>query len=348
MKKGFKIALCLLLVAIIGLSIYVSVPNGDIIENNGSSDIDTSNTTLEVESSKIESSDADSSSAASSEKASKPSSKINSKPQSNVKSEAESSSSTVSFEASSTDASSESVSSDAPTSSNSTAEDSSNADSSEAESTSGGGSGGIKYIAFTFDDGPSSTYTKKIVDKLASYGGRGTFFVIGNRLNSTTGAAIQYAAQKGNEIGIHAYTHEYKYSSCSEAVYKSELSKTADAIHKYLPNYNITLMRPVGGSITSSRVASCPYAVINWNVDSEDWRYKSPTGSSSKINTIYNKTVKNVKNGDIILMHEIYKNSYEAFCKAVDDLYKKGYRFVTVTELIGKSNIKAGKKYTHG
>ena len=63
---------------------------------------------------------------------------------------------------------------------------------------------------------------------------------------------------------------------------------------------------------------------------------------------IYNNTIKNVKNGDIILMHEIYKNSYEAFCKAVDTLYKDGYRFVTVTELIGKSNIKAGKKYTHG
>ncbi|MBQ9957931.1 MAG: hypothetical protein IJO89_02665, partial [Clostridia bacterium] len=153
---------------------------------------------------------------------------------------------------------------------------------------------------------------------------------------------------KGNEIGIHAYTHSYKYNNCSESIYQSELSKTADAIHKYLPNYNITLMRPVGGMITDSRLKSCPYAVINWNKDTNDWRYKNPSGNSGKINTIYNNTIKNIKNGDIILMHEIYKNSYEAFCKAVDTLYKDGYRFVTVTELIGKSNIKAGKKYTHG
>ena len=221
-------------------------------------------------------------------------------------------------------------------------------DSSSTQPTPSGNSGGIKYVAFTFDDGPSSTYTKKIVDKLASYNGRATFFVVGNLLNSKNGAAIQYAVQKGNEIGIHAYTHSYSYSKCSESTYKSELSKTADAIHKYLPNYNITLMRPVGGSISSSRAAACPYAVIKWNVDSNDWRYKKPAGSSDKINTIYNNTVKNVKNGDIILMHEIYKNSYEAFCKAADKLYNNGFRFVTVTELIGKSNIKPGKIYSRG
>ena len=224
----------------------------------------------------------------------------------------------------------------------------SSAISSDTGDSSGTKPSGVKYVAFTFDDGPSSTYTKKIVDKLASYGGRGTFFVVGNRLNSTTGAAIKYAVNNGCEIGIHAYTHDYSYKTCSDIIYKQELSKTADAIHKYLPDYNITLMRPVGGAITSERVSSCEYAVINWNVDSNDWRYKKPSGDSGQINTIYNNIVKNVSNGDIILMHEIYKNSYEAFCKAADKLYKDGYRFVTVTELIGKNNLHAGKKYTHG
>ncbi len=343
MKKGFKIILCLLLVTIIGLSIFVAVPDGDI--DNSSSDTDTSNATLEIESSENEISDTDTSSDISSKDASSVTSSkaTSSKPKPNSSSKVESTSSTESTEDVS---SAESVNSEVSNN------DSSLNDSSENEATSsensGGNSGGIKYIAFTFDDGPSSTYTKKIVDKLASYGGRGTFFIVGNRLNSTTGAAIQYAVNKGNEIGIHAYTHSYKYNNCSESIYQSELSKTADAIHKYLPNYNITLMRPVGGMITSNRVASCPYAVINWNKDTNDWRYKNPSGNSGKINTIYNNTIKNVKNGDIILMHEIYKNSYEAFCKAVDTLYKDGYRFVTVTELIGKSNIKAGKKYTHG
>ncbi len=204
----------------------------------------------------------------------------------------------------------------------------------------------IKYIAFTFDDGPSNTYTKKIIDKFASYGGEATFFVIGNRINDTAGANLQYAVSKGCEIGIHAYTHKYNYSKCTDERYEEELSKTANAIHKYLPDYDIKLMRPVGGSITSDRVASSKYSVINWNVDSNDWRHKKPAGSSSKVNTIYNNIVKNIKDGDIVLMHEIYQNSYDALCKALDKLYDDGYRFVTVTELIGESNLKPGKKYS--
>lgn len=209
-------------------------------------------------------------------------------------------------------------------------------------------SSGKKYVAFTFDDGPSSSYTKKIVDKLSSYGGAGTFFVVGDRLGSTNGAAIKYAVDNGCEIGIHAYTHNYNYKKCSDEDYNNEITKTADAIHKYLPDYNITLMRPVGGAISSQRVASSPYSIINWNLDTNDWRYKSTSNKTKNVNTIYNNIISSVDNGDIILMHEIYENSYNAFCKAVDKLYNDGYRFVTVTELIGKSNLKPGKLYTHG
>ncbi|MBQ5889591.1 MAG: polysaccharide deacetylase family protein [Clostridia bacterium] len=343
MKNRFRVLICIMLVAIMGLTGCRAILDGSI--DNGSSDIDTSNTTIDADSSENDSTDTDISSDISSETESNSTSSnaTSSKPKPSTSSKDESPSSTVSTE---------DISSGNDTDNETSDNNSADVESSESESisdgNSGGSTGGIKYIAFTFDDGPSSTYTRKIVDKLASYDGRGTFFVVGNRLTSTTGAAIQYAVNKGNEIGIHAYTHSYKYNNCSESIYQSELSKTADAIHKYLPNYNITLMRPVGGMITDSRLKSCPYAVINWNKDTNDWRYKNPSGNSGKINTIYNNTIKNVKNGDIILMHEIYKNSYEAFCKAVDKLYKDGYRFVTVTELIGKSNIKAGKKYTHG
>lgn len=206
-------------------------------------------------------------------------------------------------------------------------------------------SDGIKRIAFTFDDGPSPTYTTQIVDKLASYGGKGTFFVIGNQIGEKNGAAIQYAVNNGCEIGIHAYTHNYSYKKCSDSKYKEELSKTSNAIHKYLPDYDITLMRPVGGAITDERVKTSDYSVIIWSIDSNDWRYKKPAGDSNQINTIYNNIIKNVGDGDIVLMHEIYKNSYEAFCMAADKLYNDGYRFVTVTELIGEDSLQSGKKY---
>ena len=79
-----------------------------------------------------------------------------------------------------------------------------------------------KRVAITYDDGPafdndtSQRLTYKIVDEFQEYGGTATFFVLGNRINSTTGQAIQYAHERGFEFGIHAYTHEIYFDTCSE------------------------------------------------------------------------------------------------------------------------------------
>ena len=173
-------------------------------------------------------------------------------------------------------------------------------------------SSGAKMVAFTFDDGPSTKYTRKIVDKLNSYGGRGTFFVIGNLIGEINGSNIKYAADNGCEIGIHAWSHEYNYSKCSEENYNREINKTADVIRKYIPDYDIKLMRPVGGAISSERVADSPYSVINWSVDSNDWRYKKQDEATA-VDNIYNNIMQDIEDGDIILMHEIYENSYQAF-----------------------------------
>ena len=131
-------------------------------------------------------------------------------------------------------------------------------------------------VALTFDDGPHNVRTTAIVDELAKYGFHATFFVVGNRIDGTaynSRDTINYIADHGNEIGIHGYTHEYYYDTCSDTNYSNELSKTADAIHAKLPDYNITLMRPVGGRMSEARLLASKYAVINWNVDSEDWKY---------------------------------------------------------------------------
>ncbi|MBQ4105058.1 MAG: polysaccharide deacetylase family protein [Clostridia bacterium] len=199
-----------------------------------------------------------------------------------------------------------------------------------------------KYVAFTFDDGPHYDLTFKFVDKLAEYGGVGTFFVVGNRVSGTQQRAVKYAYDMGNEIGVHAWTHSYYYNTCSESRFRSELDKTADKILSVTGEYPLT-MRPVGGGITSSRVKSSGFAVINWNVDSNDWRY---TGrSQSNVNTIVRNVLNSTDEGDIILMHEIYYNSYDAFCIIIDELYDRGYRFVTVSDLLGLDSGDKGKLY---
>ncbi len=209
---------------------------------------------------------------------------------------------------------------------------------------------GKKRVAFSFDDGPHSTLTYKFVDKLKEYGATATFFVVGNRLGKSGGAAIQYVYENGCEIGLHSYTHEPSlyYSKCTEEEYFRDMQQTADAVAKYIPA-TVTLMRPPGGNITKDRIASCPYAVINWSVDSLDWKYKARGDEATKqknIEIIVNNVMNQIDDGDIVLMHELYENSYEAFSIIIERLYADGYEVVSVTELLG-SSLQAGKLYNY-
>ncbi len=203
----------------------------------------------------------------------------------------------------------------------------------------------VGRVALTFDDGPHNTYTKAIVDELASYGFNATFFVIGNRVDGSAynGAeAMKYAASKGNEIAIHAYTHSKYYDTCTEEEYSEELSKTHAVITKHIPNASVKLMRPVGGRMTDARIESSKYSVIHWSVDSEDWKYKQT--SKENVDIIVEGIMDGVENGDIILMHDIYENTLEATKEVLKQLDEKGLEVVTVSELLG-SSMTAGKMY---
>ena len=202
-----------------------------------------------------------------------------------------------------------------------------------------------KRIAFTFDDGPAydndsfQRLTYKLVDKFAEYGGHATFFLVGNRINKTTGEAIKYASEAGCEIGIHAYTHDYNFSDCDYAIFVDELESTKLAIDKY-SGKEVTLFRPPYGSLTASRAKDSGYPIIHWNLDSEDWRYKSRADSETaqkNIDTIVENVLSVVEDGDIILMHD-YVSGINTACGAlkrlIPELLSEGYKFVTVSELI--------------
>lgn len=229
------------------------------------------------------------------------------------------------------------------------------ADDGEDSGSSGSSNGKYdKRVALTFDDGPHNVRTKAIVDELDKYGYNATFFVVGNRVDGTEyngAAAMKYAYEHGNEIGIHGYTHrtDRYYDSCSDDIYKFELSETEKAIKAVIPNYNVRLMRPVGGKITNKRVQSCKYSVIMWSIDSEDWKYQYSTSgteeNNAKRDNIVNNVMSSVSDGDIILMHDIYQSTYDATVMILRQLNERGYEVVTVSELLGK-NMSAGKSYT--
>ena len=210
-----------------------------------------------------------------------------------------------------------------------------------------------KRVAITYDDGPAfdndtvQRLTYKLADEFAKYGGAATFFVVGNRINAKTGAAIQYAYSKGCEYAIHAYTHDIYFDECPENEYLNELKQTKAAIQKYI-DADITLLRAPGGYITKERAILGGYPIINWSIDTEDWRHKSRADDetiAANVNAIVENALRGVEDGDIILMHEIYQNTYEATCIILARLHEMGFEFVTVTELIGEENLIPGETY---
>ena len=213
-------------------------------------------------------------------------------------------------------------------------------------------SGPKKRVAITLDDGPYSGYQKKFIDEMSKYGGTATFFIVGNRVDwhESTGPGLVYAVENGWEVGIHGWSHTKFFDKCSDADYESEINNTVNIIHKYLPNYDIKLLRPPGAQITSARAAASPYAIIRWDVDSLDYNYQTNTATRTQeenVQAIVNNVLANVRDGSIILMHELYENSYLAYCEILKILSEQGYEFVSVSELLG-DKYQSGKVFTSG
>ena len=201
-----------------------------------------------------------------------------------------------------------------------------------------------KRVAITFDDGPHNIWTKQIVNELGRYGFTATFFVIGNRVDGQAyngGNTMAFVANQGHELAIHGYTHSLYYNTCTDEEYSFELSETAKVIGQYGNGAVPVLMRPIGGSISKERAAACPYSVILWDVDSEDWRYKYKPDDTQemmkeKVDTIVNNVMSAVHDGSIILLHDIYESTYDATCIILERLYNEGYEVVSVSELLGE------------
>lgn len=203
-----------------------------------------------------------------------------------------------------------------------------------------------KRVAFTFDDGPHDEISKKVVDLLSSYDGHATFFVVGDRVNEKSAEIIKYALSHGNEIGMHSFTHTKMFNSCDDETYARELKYTHNRLSSYA-GVNATLLRPPGGLISPERIEASEYPIILWSVDSLDWTHKKATSeqeAAQNIQAIVDNVLSSVKDGDIILMHDIYENTYLAFRIIIEQLHKDGYTFVTVSELLGDS-IRSGAKF---
>ncbi len=197
-----------------------------------------------------------------------------------------------------------------------------------------------KVIALTFDDGPHATYTPQIMDLLAQYDAKATFFVIGERAEKFPNIITQLD-DEGHEIANHTYTHPHKNTPES---LEEELKKTNEVIHDITGTYPL-LYRPVGGSYNESIINTAVqngYKVImwSWHQDTEDWKRPG-------VRSIVSKVVSGVAPGNIILFHDAggdRSQTVKALEEILPALQKKGYKFVTVSELMTKNNVEVISK----
>ena len=179
-------------------------------------------------------------------------------------------------------------------------------------------------IAITFDDGPSETYTPRLLDGLKERNVKASFFVIG-KMAEANPKLIQREKEEGHLIGNHTYNHvDISKISDEEAV--SEIRKTNQVIEK-VTKENVEYLRAPFGSWKKNLIGRMDVFPVAWSIDPLDW-------TTENTDEIVNKVVTEVKENDIILMHDCYQGSVDAALRIIDILQKEGYEFVTVDKLI--------------
>src|SRR5262249_1944346 len=184
------------------------------------------------------------------------------------------------------------------------------------------------YIAMTFDDGPSATLTPKLLDLLAAHHIKATFFVIGENVAEHP-EIVARAAREGHEIGNRSGCNPNLGKMSDEGV-RRQLQQTDDET-KSATGERPTLMRPPYGSITAHEKRwihdQFGYDIILWDVDPYDWKRPGPAVVRARI-------LKETRPGSIVLSHDIHPGTIEAMPSTFDQLEAKGFKFVTVSELI--------------
>ena len=193
------------------------------------------------------------------------------------------------------------------------------------------------YVALTFDDGPAPATTTKVLDILKRNNAVGTFFVLGENA-SRNRSLVARAAAEGNEIGVHTWSHIKMTGSSLEKV-DSEISRTA-AVITDITGRAPRVMRPPYGAINGGLVnrmkAQYGMRSILWDVDTLDWKHPG-------VQKVINTAVGQAKPGSIILVHDIHASTVAALEGIVQGLQARGFKLVTVSQLIAMANRAAGQ-----
>lgn len=179
-------------------------------------------------------------------------------------------------------------------------------------------------IALTYDDGPYTPVTGRILDSLNSAGGRATFFVVGSRIAGRE-EIVKKIALSGSEIGNHTYDHIILTNTSNENAVL-QIKKT-DEIILNTANVETKLLRPPCGCYNKAIKSSVNKSFVMWTVDTMDWSHQN---KDKTVELVLSKA----KDGDIVLMHDLFIPTAEASEILIPELAKRGFQLVTISELI--------------
>lgn len=192
-------------------------------------------------------------------------------------------------------------------------------------------------VALTFDDGPFARSTGSILDTLKAHDAVATFFVLGNRVPDNADI-LKRMVNEGHQIGNHSLSHK-QLTTLAVAELQYQIEKTQSAV-KSVTGIEPVVMRPTYGSYNDELRQSIDMPVILWSLDTRDWETREAAYVSKQV-------LENVRDGDIILMHDIYMSTADAVEIVVPELKSRGYQLVTISELYRARGVslEAGKVY---
>ena len=202
------------------------------------------------------------------------------------------------------------------------------------------GAGDVKYVALTFDDGPSGRFTRQLLKGLAARDVQATFLLCGYRMEQYPELTEQIHAA-GHEIGCHGYSH-----SNMQPMSRRDIAGEIEKMQSLLPEgCAMAFLRPPGGCCSDNvrQVAKARgLAILSWSVDPRDW-------ATHDTSAIEKAVLKSIQDGDIVLLHDMSLSSVKAALDIADTLLEEDFELVTVSELARLRRIKPrpGKVYTH-
>ena len=196
-----------------------------------------------------------------------------------------------------------------------------------------------KLVALTFDDGPSGRFTRRLLDGLEERNAKATFLLCGYRMEQYP-ELTERIYREGHEIGMHGYSHRSMQNMCRSDVME-EIEKAMALIPE---GCEVSFLRSPGGlcgQCVQAAAADLGLGVLSWSVDPKDW-------ATQDAQAVEQAVIRHVRDGDVILLHDMSDSSVEAALVIIDELQEQGFRFVTVSELARSRNVDIvpGTKYT--